>query len=102
MLDHFSHFSPFLCRIKNKHGLRPIDLLPPPPPPRRRGAQSEPDDDAELEGTEAVRAALRRAEAEHAMTAGGPGNDDIASGESLLPAPCSILFSSYTDLWLAL
>lgn len=68
-----------ICRIKNKHGLRPIDLLPPPPPPSRNGTTTS---DAELEGTEAVRAALRRAEAEFAMTSGGPGNDDIASGES--------------------
>lgn len=68
-----------ICRIKNKHGLRPIDLLPPPPPPSRNGATTS---DAELDGTEAVRAALRRAEAEFAMTSGGPGNDDIASGES--------------------
>ncbi|KAJ9099273.1 hypothetical protein QFC21_004154 [Naganishia friedmannii] len=72
--------------IKNKHGLRPIDLLPPPAPPRRRGTQLESDNDSDLDGTEAVRAALRRAEAEHAMTAGGPGNDDIASDDDIIDA----------------
>ncbi|KAI5450595.1 hypothetical protein NCC49_002854 [Naganishia albida] len=68
--------------IKNKHGLRPIDLLPPPPPPSRNGQNSN----TELEGTEAVRAALRQAEAEFAMTSGGPGNDDIASDDDLIDA----------------
>jgi hypothetical protein len=71
-------------RIKNKHGLRPIDLLPPPPPPSRTPAAAAAADQVEPQGTEAVRAALRRAEAEFVMTSGGPGNDDIASGEWVL------------------
>ncbi|GHJ90333.1 hypothetical protein NliqN6_6735 [Naganishia liquefaciens] len=67
--------------IKNKHALRPIDTLPPPPPPARRGA---PVPQAEGDDTEAVRALLRRAEAEMAL--GGAGNGDIASDDDLIDA----------------
>lgn len=83
--------SPLLRSIKNKHHLRPIDLLPPPPPPPRRGAPLPPppgDEDPEVASNEALRSALRRAEAEFGLHgAGGEGmGGDVADGEA---AECS-------------
>jgi hypothetical protein len=51
-------------RIKNRHGQRPVDLLPPP-------AEDKESDD------EKVRAALRQAEAEAAIASSG----DVVHGE---------------------
>lgn len=79
------------CSIKNKHSLRPIDLLPPPPPPTRPGATSaasarSPEEQAQIESDEAVRTLIRRAEAEIMMGNQGAGDDDVADEDDLIDA----------------
>jgi hypothetical protein len=78
-----------VVRIRNKHSLRPIDVLPPPPPPPRRGAPVPPPSESD-ESLEAVRALLRRAEAE--LQLGGRGGDDgdVADGMCIR---CLVCFS---------
>jgi hypothetical protein len=76
-------------RIRDKHLLRPIDLLPPPPPPPRRptpgsSAGPAPPNPNNDDAVEKVRALLRRAEAELTLGGGAAGgyDGDVADGTS--------------------
>ncbi|KAH8085686.1 hypothetical protein HD553DRAFT_310039 [Filobasidium floriforme] len=56
--------------IRDRHSLRPIDLLPPPPPGRTDNSE--------------VRALLRRAEAELQLGGGAGKNSDVADDDDLI------------------